>query len=239
MNSTGNQVMNGHVPVYNNASYQAGMEQNDMNVVRILSALAGTLIGSAATIHRIDTEKNVIPRPEVASVTGAITGLCIGELLLHGGVLTYDAYQKVKVVTEKVSGYLSQNIGLKLPSDESAMVKTCASLGALSNIFINRELMYALLGFECPPVIQSSQLGTEAVKEFVNVSTLVVTGASIGYVTGKGIECGARAVCNGVNLATSGIQACINGVKAWSGNGQNVAESAHPPEEVPSGTVLT
>ena len=51
--------------------------------------------------------------------------------------------------------------------------------------------------------------------------------------TGKGIECGARAVCNGVNLASRGILACINGVKAWSGNGQNVAGSAHPPEEVP------
>ena len=55
----------------------------------------------------------------------------------------------------------------------------------------------------------------------------------LGYVTGKGIECGARAVCNGVNLASRGILACINGVKAWSGNGQNVAGSAHPPEEVP------
>ena len=238
MNSTGNQVVNGHVPLYDHASYQARIKQNDHNEIRFLSTLSGSLVGFAATIHYVNTGKNVIPRAEVATVTGAITGLCVGELLLHGQGLTCSAYQKVKVVTEKVSEYLSQNIGLNLPSEESALVKTCVSLGALSNIIINREFMFALLDLECPPATRSSQLGTEVMKELVNTSVLAVTGAGIGYVTGKGIECGARAVCNGVNLASGGILACINGVKAWSGNGQNVAESAHPPKEVPSGTVL-
>ena len=237
MNSTGGQVVNGHVPVYDHASHQAKIKQMEHNEIRVLSSLIGSFLGMVATIHYLNTGKSVIPRAEIASVTGGITGFCIGELLFHGGDLTCSAYQKVKVVTEKVSGFLSQSIGLNPPSEESALVKTCVSLGALSNIVINREYMYALLGFECPPspsFPRFSQTGIETVKELVNTSVLVVTGAGIGYVTGKGIECGTRAVCNGVNLASRGILACINGVKSWSGNGQNVAEPAHPPEEVPS-----
>lgn len=238
MNSTENHVVNGHVPVYDHASHQAKMDQIEHDEIRVLSTMVGALAGSFITIIYVNTGKSVIPRADVAPVTGAITGFCIGELFFHGRGLTCGAYRKVKEVKENVSRFLSQSIGLNLPSEESALVKTCVSLGALSNIIINRELMLVLLGLECPPAIRPSQLGTEAMKELVNTSVLAVTGAGIGYVTGKGIECGARAVCNGVNLASRGIQACINAVRAWSGNGQNVAESAHPPEEVPSGTVL-
>lgn len=236
MNSTENRVLNGQVPVYDRASYQAGMKHNDHILNRFFSTALGGLVGFAATIHYVNTGKNVIPRAEVGVVTGAVTGLCIGELLFHGKDLASSAHQKVMVVTENVSRFLTQSIGLNPPAEESVLVKTCVSLGALSNIVINRESMYALLGFESPrpSFPRFSQTGTETVKELVNTSVLVVTGAGIGYVTGKGIECGARVVCNGVNLASRGIQACINGVKAWSGNGQNVAEFAHPPEEVPS-----
>ena len=236
MNSTEGQVLNHDVSVHDYAGHQARMRQMEHNEIRLFSSVSGSFLGMLVTVHYTNTGKDVIPRAEVASVTGAITGFFIGELLFHGVVLTSSAYQQVKVVTEKVSGFLSQGIGLNLPSEESALVKACVSLGALSNIVINRESMYALLGFECPPpsAPRFSQTGTESLKELVNTSVLVATGAGIGYVTGKGIECGARAVCNGVNLASRGILACINGVKAWSGNGQNVAEPAHPAQEVPS-----
>ena len=236
MNSTGGQVLNHHVPVCDYASHQAKMKQMEHYLFKPWCGVVGSFIGLLVTVDYINTGKSVIPRPEAAPMTGAITGFCFGELLFHGGVLTCSAYQKVKVVTETVSGVLFHSLGPNLPFEESALVKTCVSLGALSNIVINRESMYALLGFEGPPpsVSRLSQADTEALKELVNTSVLVGTGAGIGYVAGKGIECGARAVCKGVNLASRGILACINGVKAWSGNGQNVAEPAPPPQEVPA-----
>ena len=36
MNSTGNQVVNGHVPVYDHGSYQASIKQNEYNEIRFL-----------------------------------------------------------------------------------------------------------------------------------------------------------------------------------------------------------
>lgn len=52
------------------------------------------------------------------------------------------------MVSEKVSGYLAQSLGLNLSPGNSVMVKACASLGSLCNIFYNRELMYTLTDSE-------------------------------------------------------------------------------------------
>lgn len=156
--------------------------------------------------------------------------------MFHGALFALDAFANVQVLAGKVSGYLSQSIGLNLPSDESVMVKACTTLGALSNIFVNRELMHMLTDFDNPlPDSRLCQLSTGAARELVNTSVLALTGTGIGYVAGKGIEGGARAVCSGVNLTIRGVMACITRVKVWSGDAQNIAEPAHPLKEETTG----
>ena len=203
---------------------QAFASEEDLDLYRETATFGGAgvgfLIGFAVIVVYNDTRKKLIPKPEFAPLTGAIAGYCLGRMAYHGVLAAHDGWQKVKVVSGKVSRYLAESVGLKLPYDESAIVKACTSFGALFNIFANRELMYSLSDFENPfPGSTLCWFAMEGGRELVITSGLALTGAAIGYVGGKGIEGAAKAVCSSVNLATRGVMACINAVMAKPGNG--------------------
>ena len=177
----------------------------------------GFFIGCA--VIAVDEPKKLLSKPEFAPLTGAIAGYCLGKMAYHGVCAACDGWQKVKVVSDKVSRYLSESVGLKAPYDESAIVKACMSFGALYNIFANRERMCSLTDFKNPfPDSRLCWFAMEGSRELVITPGLALTGAAIGYVGGKGIEGAAKAVCGGVNLAARGVVACINAVTARLGN---------------------
>ena len=200
----------------------ARAEEDDWLIIRdaatICSSGAGFLIG--CIVIAVDEPRKLLSKPAFAPLTGAIAGYCLGKMAYHGIRAAHDGWQKVKVVSGKVSRFLAQSVGLKPPNDESAIVKACMSFGALYNIFANRELMCSLTDFENPfPDSRLCWLAMEGGRELVITPGLALTGAALGYVGGKGIEGGAKAVCCSVNLATRGVVACINAVTARLGNG--------------------
>ena len=196
-------------------------EEDNLNLlggVTFGGAGVGYLIG--CVVIAVDEPRKMFSRPELAPLTGAIAGYCLGRLAYHGVCAVNDGWQKVKVVSGKVSRYLAESAGLKPLYDESAIVKACISFGALYNIFANRELMCSLTEFENPfPDSRLCWFAMEGGRELIITPGLALTGAAIGYVGGKGIEGAAKAVCSSVNLATRGVMACINAVTARLGNG--------------------
>lgn len=99
------------------------------DIATFYGAGVGFLIGCAVIV--VDEPRKLLSKPEFAPLTGAIAGYCLGKMTYHGVRAAHDGWQKVKVVSGKVSRFLAESVGLKPPNDESAIVKACMSFGAL------------------------------------------------------------------------------------------------------------
>lgn len=177
MNPPENPVASSNV---RNNGRRAFLRESDLDSFREVATLwgagVGFFIGSSVVVYYVADRQQLIPRPEFAPLTCTIAGCCLGSMVFHGVLATHDGWQKVKVVSEKVSRYLAESVGLKPPCDQSAIVKACTSFGALWNIFANRELMYSLSDFENPlPDSTLCWFGMEGARELVITSVLTLT----------------------------------------------------------------
>ena len=173
-------------------------------------AFAGRMVDK---VINKDISYSLIIRPEPGKyhMTGATVGLFfVGRAAPHGLSALYYVARTVQSMGDQLSNYLAETTGCSPLAQESCVVKACACFGVLWSMFAGRESMYSLVGINNPyPDSIPCRVITGVGNEMIRDSTLLLVGGGAGYLAGKGIECVARKVCAGVQMAGIGVAAIV------------------------------
>ena len=149
-------------------------------------------------------------KSEAGPVLGGIAGYFVGKGIYHGFSALQDGVRVVSNVRDRISNFLVEISGCTPLAQESGAIKACACLGAVWSMFAGREMMYSLIDINNPfPNSTPCRVITGVGNEVINDSPLLVVGAGAGYLAGKGIECVARKVCAGIDMAGRGVASLV------------------------------
>ena len=169
-------------------------------------AFAGRMVDK---VINKDVSGSLILRPEPGQyyMTGATVGMFfVGRAIPHGLSAMYYAAKTVQSMGDQLSNYLAEATGCTPLAQESCAIKACAYLGALWSMFAGREFVDINNPYsDSLPCRVITGVGNEV----INAPPLLLVGGSAGYLAGKGIECVARTVCAGVQMAGRGVAALV------------------------------
>ena len=187
-----------------NAAINTGKAIGFLAAARVC-AFAGRMVDK---LVNKDISGSLILRPESKyHITGATVGMFfVARAIPHGLSAMYYGAKTVQSMGDQLSNYLAETTGCTPLAQESCAIKACACVGALWSMFAGRELMHSLVGINNPyPDSIPCRVFTGVGNEVINDPPLLLVGGCAGYLAGKGIECVARTVCAGVQMAGRGV----------------------------------
>ena len=211
------QPTNNVVPVKQPEMSDAEKEEGFLTGV---STSAGIMFGFLVTdrivnrtgrkVFESDTLQPFMTKPEAGPLLGGIAGYFVGKGIYRGMCALQDGARVVGNVRDRISNFLVEASGCTPWAQESNAIKACACLGAVWSMFSGREMMYSLIDINNPfPNSIPCGVITGVGNEVINDSPLLLVGASAGYLAGKGIECVARKVCAGIDMAGRGVASLV------------------------------
>lgn len=194
--------------------------EKDEAILTVFGTGVGAMVGYLVTnappsrtgknVLENDVFKTFMIKPDVAPLLGGIAGFFVGKGVYRGLCALEDGARVVSNVKDRLSNFLVEVTGCASIAQESNAVKACACLGAVWSMLAGREMMYSLIDIDNPfPNSFPCRVITGVGNEVINDSPLLLVGASAGYLAGKGIECVARTVYSGIDMAGRGVASLV------------------------------
>ena len=194
--------------------------EKDQAFLTVAGTGVGAMVGFLVTDRVVDragrkvfvgeTLQPFMIKPEAGTMLGGIAGYFVGKGIYNSLCALQDGARVVSSVRDRISNFLVEAAGCTPLAQESGAIKACACFGAVWSMFAGREMMYSLIDINNPfPNSFPCRVITGVGNEVINDSPLLLVGASAGYLAGKGIECVARKVCAGIDMAGRGVASLV------------------------------